>query len=211
MSHSSDRVAAKAGRRASATNSYQKSQVTRQKIVDAAAKVIAREGYARASIARITEEAGIGSGLFYYYFDSKDDLLNQVLPALGEQMIEFIAERLQHQIAGIEREVASFLAYFDFLKERPEFYRLFCEAEVYCPIAYEAHISLIINNYVRWLNRQRAAGNLEIAESEITPLAYALIGVRTYLTKLLFNAPRRQRPEDFVPMYRRMLAGIFRS
>lgn len=190
---------------------YQKSQITRQRIVDAAARVVAEVGYPKASINRITQEAGMASGLFYYYFSSKDDLLNQVLPNLGQQMIDFIAERVRHMETGREREIRSFIAYFDFLRMHPEFYRLFSEAEVYSTVAYEAHNSLIMTNYIRWLRRQQAAGCLTIGPEDCEPLAYSLIGVRTSLTKLIFRSgdSRRELPASHIELYRRLLDGIF--
>jgi AcrR family transcriptional regulator len=192
-------------------NTYQKSHVTRQRIVDAAARVVAREGYPKASIARITQEAGMASGLFYYYFASKDELLSQVLPDLGQRMIDFIGERVRHMESGVEREVESFIAYFDFLSTHPEFYRLFSEAEVYSPVAYEAHNELVMNNYIRWLLRQQHAGWLTIAAEDCSALAYSLIGVRTALTKLVFRSDEGQSnlPSSYVDIYRRLLKGVF--
>lgn len=196
---------------ASLGKSYQKSQVTKTRIFAAAATIIARHGYPKASIAKITDEAGVASGLFYYYFKSKDDLLNQVLPAYGEQMIEYIGARVRDMQPGIEREIAAFEAYFGFLAEKPEFYRVFSEASVYSPIAYEAHFRLVTENFVHSLRQQKRHGKIEVAEDQLLALAYSLIGIRNYLTQLVvqrglsFDA----LPADFVLVYRRLIAGVF--
>ncbi len=55
----------------------------RQAILDAAATEIARFGYDRANINTIAERAGIGRGTIYLYFESKDDVLNALLDAVG--------------------------------------------------------------------------------------------------------------------------------
>lgn len=51
----------------------------RDSILQAAAKVAARRGYAETTLAEIGEEAGTFAGSLYYYFPSKDALLEEVL------------------------------------------------------------------------------------------------------------------------------------
>jgi AcrR family transcriptional regulator len=56
-----------------------KSDRTRQAVLDAAAKLFARKGYAGTNLAEIGAEAGIKAGSLYYHFDSKDELVYEVL------------------------------------------------------------------------------------------------------------------------------------
>lgn len=56
-----------------------KSVNKREKILEAAAKVIADKGYAAATLAEIGEEAGTFAGSLYYYFSSKDALVEALL------------------------------------------------------------------------------------------------------------------------------------
>jgi AcrR family transcriptional regulator len=51
----------------------------RARIVDAAFRVLAEQGYAAASIKTIARAAGVAPGLVHYYFASKEDLLIEVL------------------------------------------------------------------------------------------------------------------------------------
>lgn len=51
----------------------------RAQIVEATVNVLADEGFAAASLTGIARKAGVSKGLILYYFDSKDDLLRQVL------------------------------------------------------------------------------------------------------------------------------------
>ncbi len=50
----------------------------REQIMDAALRVFARKGYARASNKDIAREAGITPGLIYHYFESKEALLKAI-------------------------------------------------------------------------------------------------------------------------------------
>lgn len=51
----------------------------RKQILDAAAKVLARRGYGGAQMSEIAEEAGTQSGSLYYHFESREELIEQVL------------------------------------------------------------------------------------------------------------------------------------
>jgi len=51
----------------------------REQIIDTALRVFAEKGFTRATNRDIAHEAGITTGLIYYYFQSKEDLLRAVL------------------------------------------------------------------------------------------------------------------------------------
>ena len=55
----------------------------RRDLLTAAAAIVGKHGYADASIARITKQAGIASGTFYIYFSSRQALFDQLLPDIG--------------------------------------------------------------------------------------------------------------------------------
>ena len=54
-------------------------ELKRKKILDAAAKVLARRGYAGTMLAEVAEEAATQSGSLYYHFDSREELIEEVL------------------------------------------------------------------------------------------------------------------------------------
>lgn len=58
---------------------YKKSEITRRKILDIAASLFRRHGYASTSVRDIAGRARMKSGSIYYYFDSKDKILDAVL------------------------------------------------------------------------------------------------------------------------------------
>src|SRR4051812_26598723 len=66
----------------------------RNALLRAAAKVVGEGGYQQASIARITREAGLAHGTFYLYFDNRQDMLDAVLPFVGEELSLFIRQRV---------------------------------------------------------------------------------------------------------------------
>jgi DNA-binding transcriptional regulator YbjK len=57
----------------------------RAELVQAAARVVSRDGVAAATTRRIAEEAGLPQGLVHYWFASKDELIQEVVTSLLTQ------------------------------------------------------------------------------------------------------------------------------
>src|SRR3979411_1546285 len=74
-------------------NRVERNAWTKRKIFDAATRIVGKYGYAEASVARITEEAGVAQGTFYNHFENRQQLLDQLLPKIGIDMVRFIRER----------------------------------------------------------------------------------------------------------------------
>jgi AcrR family transcriptional regulator len=62
-----------------ATERVTKSVRTRQRILDAAAKVFREQGYANARLSDIAELAGMQTGSLYYHFDGREELVAEIL------------------------------------------------------------------------------------------------------------------------------------
>lgn len=60
---------------------YAKSAISSQQIIDAAIRVLARQGYARTSLLEIAKEAGMSKGALHYHYPSKEALIHAVLEA----------------------------------------------------------------------------------------------------------------------------------
>src|SRR6476661_6968182 len=114
----------------------------KKRLFDAATKVVGRLGYAEASVARITELAEVAQGTFYNHFENRQELLDHLLPTIGLQMVDFIAARAGGLPPGADRETERFRAFFDFVREVPEFLRILNEAEVFAPNGYQRHLTI---------------------------------------------------------------------
>ncbi len=65
-----------------------KSERTRKAILNAAIKVVAKNGYYNALTAEIAKEAGVAAGTIYNYFENKDDLLISIFNEKLGEMVE---------------------------------------------------------------------------------------------------------------------------
>lgn len=160
----------------------ERSVEARQVIFAAAAEVVGQHGYADASITRITEAAGIAQGTFYLYFPSRQALFDDLLPHVGQDLLEFIRRRI-HGAEGIyEMEERAFRAFFDYLKGNPGFFRILNEAEVASPLAHRKHFKLLGDHYVESLERSVKAGEIrKYGKDELETLAYMFMAARSYL------------------------------
>lgn len=79
---------------------YLRSRITRNLILETAQEVFLKDGYAKTTIARISEMANVGYGTVYSHFKGKDDILSRVVDNVLEEFyallnIEFAPTNLQ--------------------------------------------------------------------------------------------------------------------
>ncbi|MDQ3662986.1 MAG: TetR family transcriptional regulator [Actinomycetota bacterium] len=72
-------------------------------LLDAAERLLIREGHAAISTRRVAEEAGLNHGLVHYYFGSIDELLVQVLERFTQRLIERQREMYALDVPFIEK------------------------------------------------------------------------------------------------------------
>lgn len=68
-----------------------KSRETKEKIFQAAKRILQKKGYEELSIKNICEEAGVSNGSFYHHFKTKDDLLSYYIedqPKIDPDLLE---------------------------------------------------------------------------------------------------------------------------
>jgi TetR/AcrR family transcriptional regulator, fatty acid metabolism regulator protein len=84
----------------------------RRLILDAAVTVFARQGFHHCRVSDVADEAGVAYGLVYHYFDSKEEILNEVFLGRWQLMLDAIAEiDRRDSLTAREKlyEVASFI------------------------------------------------------------------------------------------------------
>jgi AcrR family transcriptional regulator len=95
-----------------------KSDRTRRALLDAAARLFARKGYAGTNLAEIAAEAGIKTGSVYYHFASKDELVSEVLrfgTAHSHECARAAVEALGAHASAAARLRAAIAAHLDSL------------------------------------------------------------------------------------------------
>ena len=72
-----------------------KSEKSREQILLSAAKLFRQQGYAATTLRQIAAKAGIKAGSIYYYFDSKEAILDEVLDQGIKRIFDTVKRRLK--------------------------------------------------------------------------------------------------------------------
>jgi len=75
-------------------------QQSHQRILDAAARAVCRDGYAGLGVANVMKEAGLTHGGFYAHFESRDALLAEAVDHAGMLSTARLRERLPARIVA---------------------------------------------------------------------------------------------------------------
>jgi AcrR family transcriptional regulator len=147
----------------------QRGERTRQKVVDAARKIFARDGYAGARVTDMTAEARVALGTFYGYFDDKVDVFRAVVEPVLVAL--YSAARSPYLDSGAPEVVLreSLRQYMLVYYENRDIMRTLTEAIAVDPQFREAHFE-VRSHFV-----QRIAHNVERASgrSRLNPLLEA--------------------------------------
>jgi AcrR family transcriptional regulator len=148
---------------------------TRRRLLEAAEEVFGALGYHDASIVKITEAAGVAQGTFYVYFESKQEVFDELVDDLNRRVRHAMSEASARGRTRVEAERLGFRAFFAFTAEHPALYRVIRQAEFVSPHALHRHYERIAEGYIAGLERAIADG--EIAEQDPAVVAWALMGV----------------------------------
>lgn len=189
----------------------EKAEQIRNDLFHAAAKVVGEHGYLNAMILMITQRANVANGTFYNYFESRQDLFDQLLPIMGREMLQFIAERSRTGETEFDREQQRFIAFFDYLAEHPEFYRILYEAEVFAPEAFDAHMAQVTNGFAGVLRKGQRNGEITgYSSKELDILALILMGARHYIS-MRYRHDDEGTPDWVADTYRKFIMGGLRA
>lgn len=98
--------------KAEISRQQQKSRETKEKIFQAAKRILGKKGYEELSIKNICEEAGVSNGSFYHHFKTKDDLLSYYIedqPKIEPDLLELPAD-----VEGVKRGIIQ--VYMNYVK-----------------------------------------------------------------------------------------------
>lgn len=136
------------------------SQQQRERLIRAAVRVVSQHGFAGASAQRITTACGLSQGSLYTYFDSLQELLDELLPVEGLKMLAALRKAAEHGQGYFDVERKTFDELINYLRRRPVIVRLATEGEFATPTGYRQHFDNIVVRYLRAMKRGQASGEL---------------------------------------------------
>ncbi len=172
----------------------QRGRDRRRQLMTCAASLFAERGYHPTSVADIVQSLGVGKGVFYWYFSSKEEVLAEILRE-GHQDLR----RRQQAAIGdepdpivrIERGVRASMEWF---RDHRHFFTLFQFAateERFAPVL-RRNEEVAIADTVRHIKDAIVDGRIGDQDPEV--LAQAVVGVVEQLTRAYFF--QRDEPVD---------------
>ncbi len=124
----------------------------KEELVDAAEELFSEQGFQKTSIDEICQEVGVAHGLFYYYFDSKEE----VIEAITERMIGEMESKLEDILKDTDlRADEKFVRFLDISlkrrKERPYLLKYFSKKD--SPQLYYNLFDEMVNMLVPYLTK----------------------------------------------------------
>ena len=165
-------------------NRAEKAEATRTRIMDAAIEVVGELGFSGASIARIAERAGIAQGTFYNYFDSRQVLLDELLPMISVELHDHVRDRvMQAADDPIARERARITAFFEFLSDTPHLFAMLHEGEFHSRTGFNQHVEMQTASYERAMLYEMRRGNLKVTDPDKLHVVIRIVmSARDYLS-----------------------------
>ncbi|MFT5063592.1 MAG: AcrR family transcriptional regulator [Gammaproteobacteria bacterium] len=156
-----------------------KGQATRNKLLNAAENEIGEKGFYTSSVNGITTRAGVGQGTFYLYFHSKEDVLRELVHHMGQELRSLLTESSKGCTNRLQGEREGMRAFFEFVKQRPNLYRVVMESQFVDPEIYRDYYDSFSRGYDKVL--AAAAENGELSPGDENTRGWALMGIGHFL------------------------------
>ena len=159
--------------------SLEGAEATRKALLRAAERLFGQAGFHRTTVSEITYVAKVAQGTFYLYFPSKVDIfislvreINRGLRWAARTAISSVSDRRDVECLG-------FQAFFKFISNHREAYRIVREAEFVDKEIGRWYYQRLAKAYARELGKAMERGEIRLMAPE--PLAYALLGIGHFI------------------------------
>jgi AcrR family transcriptional regulator len=149
-------------------------EATRRRIMHEAASEFARLGFDQANINVIAEQAGIGKGTIYLYFESKRDLFLSMLRSIAQDQLAVIRVTLAAEGTIRQRLERLFRAFAHLAEEQSDNFNVYMSALYGVNRAFQSEATRLLRDYVAvialMLEQSQARGEIHCHNVEATAL-----------------------------------------
>jgi AcrR family transcriptional regulator len=159
----------------------------RRQLLDHAAKRFAENGYHPTSVADIVGGLGVGKGVFYWYFDSKEQLFLEILKEAQTDLRRAQRDAIVDEVDPVRRLELGVRAAFAWWSKHPEIVNLlqFAATEDGFARALRRGQDVALGDAVTHIKEAIAEGRIRDAEPEA--LAHAVVGLTGHLARELVH------------------------
>jgi AcrR family transcriptional regulator len=149
-------------------------EATRRRIIREAASEFARLGFDQANINVIAEQAGMGKGTIYLYFESKRDLFLGMLRFIAREQLAVIRTALAPDGTLRQRLGRLYGAFAHLAEEERDYFHVYMSALYGVNRAFQSEATKLLRDYVAvialMLEQSQARGEITCQDVEATAL-----------------------------------------
>src|ERR1700730_13028511 len=152
-----------------------------ERLLAAAEELFGQRSYSRTTVADICARAGMATGSFYAYFESKAEIFAAVVRAINADLRMAIKAAMEQADDGQRsRERASFRAFFEMVSKRPWIDRIVRESEFVAPGLFREYYEHLARGYARGVRAAQLAGEVD-ARYDPEVIAYIYTGIGNFV------------------------------
>jgi AcrR family transcriptional regulator len=174
----------------------QRGRERREQLITCAATLFAERGYHPTSVSDIVEALGVGKGVFYWYFSSKEELLAELLKSSNHSLRKRQQEAIGDESDPVRRIELGIRASLEWFHAHREYFSIIAFAatdETFAPVL-ARNREIAIADTIRHLKDGIVEGSIVDEDPEL--LAHSIHGVVSELTR--HALAERSEPVDRV-------------
>jgi AcrR family transcriptional regulator len=165
----------------------QRGRERRRQLMDFAAHRFAENGYHPTSVAEIVQGIGVGKGVFYWYFSSKEELFLEIMRDAQHDLRKTqqqAIEDLDDSITMIEMGIRASMQWSAQHRDLLNLFQFAATEERFAP-AMRKGGAVAAGDVIRIVKEGIAAG--ELRDSDPVMLAHAVLGVTSYMARIFIH------------------------
>ncbi|MHB1446604.1 MAG: TetR/AcrR family transcriptional regulator [Acidimicrobiales bacterium] len=154
----------------------------RRQLMDYSARLFARNGYDPTSVAEIVDGMSVGKGVFYWYFESKESLLLEILADAQHSLRRLQQTYIENEEDPVRRIEFGIRATMEWVGQNRHLWGLFrfaASEERFAPYLRRGQ-QTAVNDVVRHINEAITQGR--VRQTDPSVLAHAILGVTNQLS-----------------------------
>ncbi|MFO7881768.1 MAG: TetR/AcrR family transcriptional regulator [Kosmotogaceae bacterium] len=164
---------------------------TKERLLASAEELIGTKGYFNTSIYDITNHAGYAQGTFYVYFESKSQLLKELVLWANHNFRNALKDASKSVDGRLNQEMRNYKAFLLFMKAHRNLYEIVRESEFIVDGVGKLYYEKILDSYTRALEKPINKG--EIAEFKKEDLGVFLMGIGHFMGLDLIIYPKEKQ------------------
>jgi AcrR family transcriptional regulator len=163
----------------------------RDQLINYAASRFAENGFHPTSVTEIVNGLGVGKGVFYWYFDSKEEIFIEILRGAQRDLRRYQQKAIENESDPVARIEFGIRASIIWLANHPDFFTLlqFAAIDEKFSRLIRAGEEIAVQDVAQHIREGISQGRID--EGDPLFLGHAILGVTNQLTRVLLFEKKR--------------------